>query len=242
MSGAARAPFSRWLVVVGLLSVIGLAAAGASYWSYKSEWLRDPPKLSACARLADRKLSKPEPHSGYEAHGIPNGGTVYLRPSEDGAVRCMNMMSREVAEYLAEAYAIHDELERAQALSAVANRVAEQHASDERLTFSTYLLTAPAMVGEAPPVKALKAELDERYACRYDIGGSCPRRPPTPKLVYAFGVPSAAGLLVVLGVLATAGAGRVRRWHRERRAGKAAGKPETAEKSPERSRKERKKG
>lgn len=242
MSAAERARSPRWLVVVGLLSVLGLAAAGAAYWSYKSEWLRDPPKLSACARLADRKLSKPEPHSGYEAHGIPNGGTVYLRPSEDGAVRCMNMMSREIGEHLAEAYAIHDEVERAQALSAVASRVAEQHAGDERLTFSTYLLTAPAMVGEAPPVKALKAELDERFACRYDIGRTCPRRPPMPKLVYALGGPSAAGLLVVLGVLATAGAGRVRRWYRVRKAKKAAGKSETPENPPERSRKERKKG
>lgn len=225
MTGAARARFPRWLVVVGLISVFGVAAAGASYWSYKDEWLRDPPPVSGCAHVAERRLTKPEPYSGFEAHGIPDGGTVYLRPSEDGGVRCVNMLSQDVGAHLALAYSIHEEIERAEALSALANRVADEHADNERLTFTIYKLTAPAMVGDAPAVQALKAALDERYACRYDIKSPCPRRPPMPKVVYAVGIPSAAGLLVFLGAVSARGFGRVRRWLRDRKQARLASQP-----------------
>jgi hypothetical protein len=217
MPGGARPRFPRWIIALGVASPIALAGAGASYWSYKSEHLREPPRRIACVQLAQRRLGQPEPLSGFEAHGTPSGGTVFLRPTEDSAVRCMHQISSPVAQRLAEAYAILDEEPRAAALSTLAKDVIAKHPEDDALVFTTVMLTAPAMVGEAPPIKAAKKELEELIACRYDTRVACPSRPPIPVLVYVLGVPGALGILVLFGSFVYRVGSWVARWRRARR-------------------------
>lgn len=225
----------RWTLVVGLLSILGLAGAGASYWRYKNEWLRDQPKVNPCLLAAERRLPKVEPISGVEAHATPTGETVYLRPTDDRAASCMRLISRPVSAQLAEAYAIVDEEPRAQALAAVLADVRARHPDDEALIYATYMLTAPAMVGEAPPVKEAKRAIVEDFACRYDNGDACARRPGMPVVVYALGVPGALGLATLLGALGRVGFIRIRGWYvarRERkRAAAAAASPSSVKKA-----------
>lgn len=217
MSGGARPRLPRWAIALGVASPLALVGAGALYLDYRSEHLREPPRRTACVQLAQRRLGQPEQLSGFEAHGTPSGGTVFLRPTEDSAVRCMNQISSPVAKRLAEAYAILEEEPRAAALSAIAKDVIANHPEDDRLVFTTVMLTAPAMVGDAPVIKAAKKDLEELIACRYDTRTACPSRPPVPFLVYVLGVPGALGILVLLGALVSRVAAWVARWRRARR-------------------------
>jgi hypothetical protein len=225
MTAPTRSP-PRWWLKLLIGSLLGLALAAATFEPYRRTWLRTAPRLSACARAAQRALFKPQLVSGVEPHETTTGATVYLTQPDDRAVRCASGASRALAGELAAAFAEVEPDRRAEALVDVvrrrgpsaeqdlAARMAHLFASAALSPISQELASDPQRLAR---VRALDAENEALHACRFWRGGECAARPRPPLVALGLGVPSALGLVAALGLGAHAlGRKLASAWRRRR--------------------------
>jgi hypothetical protein len=209
-------------VVIVVASIMGAATTFYFYKRYADVWLRSPPRMPACVLLARRLLSHDENVSGSIPHMAPDGNMVYLRPAEDRAVRCMGRVSTSTASVLAVAFAEVEPDKRARALAAVLRDHVSTQSSADAEALAAYLITTAALrsLPKNKEVDDLRAELDERNACRFAMRSQCPSRPPIPILVWILGAPSSVGLVLSVGWGAKSVGSRVRAWWQKRRLAK----------------------
>ncbi len=190
------------LLALLVISALGFGAALVSYLRYADVWMRPPPRLPQCVLSARRILMHEEPVTGSIPHLTPEGNTVYLRPAEDRAVRCLARSSSTVASAFAAAFAEVLPVPRAQALSAALRDRVPRDPSADRDALSAWMLASAAMraIPETPETTAARKEMDELNACRFAMRSKCPTRPPIPLVVWIAGVPSSLGLLFGAGL------------------------------------------
>ncbi|MRG96930.1 hypothetical protein [Polyangium spumosum] len=200
---AARGRGARLRVAALLvISALGLGVALVSYFRYAAVWLRQPPRLDACAHVARRSLLQEEPVTGTIPHMTLEGSIVYLRPSEDRAVGCLGRMSSSLASAFAAAFAELEPAARARALATAMKDHVPQDPSADREAISAWVIASAAMraLPETPETTAARDEINQRNACRFRLRSTCPTRPPIPIVVWAAGVPSSLGLLFGAGL------------------------------------------
>jgi hypothetical protein len=229
--GAPKTVFERHarliMAAIGLASVIGAATTFYVYKQYADVWLRRPPRMPACVRMARGLLATDAPVTGSIPHPAPDGTMVYLRPAEDRAVRCLNRISSKTASAFAVALAEVDPDKRAQAFAAVARQFPADPSGDAE-ALATYLMSSAAFraLPKTPEIEAIHNELDQSNACRFSMRTPCPSRPPIPMTVWITGAPSTIGLAAVLGWSGKAIIARLRAWRDKRRAAKKSAKKE----------------
>jgi hypothetical protein len=198
----------RWLWWTLLASLVGSAGGGALFKGYADRWLRPPPQVSRCALYAARTLKDLEQITGVEPHETPDGGTVWLRPGEDRAVRCVHGSSRtsEQGKKLALAFAELDDEARVRGLVQLVRELPEDPTED-RVAYTVYLAVRGAFdaIPASTPGRAEgRAEIERQMDCRFWRDEPCPDRPGPPVASLVLGVPSVAALLFSLGALAVA--------------------------------------
>ncbi len=230
--GAPTTAFQRHarpiMAAIGLASVIGAATTFYVYKQYADVWLRRPPRMPTCVLMARRLLVTDDPVTGSIPHMAPDETMVYLRPTEDRAVRCLNRISSKTASVFAAALAEVNPDKRAQALAAVVRQLPADPSADAP-AFATYMMSSAAFraLPKTPEIEAIHNELDQSNACRFSMRTPCPSRPPIPMTVWITGVPSAIGLVSVLGWSGKAIIARLRAWREKRRAAKKSAKKES---------------
>lgn len=209
------------LVVVS--SLVGAAIAGFFFKRHADVWMRHPPRMPQCVLISQRLLSHPENVSGSIPHMGPDGNMVYLRPTEDKAVRCMSRVSSKTGTALAAAFGEVDLEKRARALAAIPREQISADASQDAEALASYLIASAAIraLPKSDEIDNVRKELQQHNACRFDMRSECPIRPPIPKIVWVFGVPSSVGLVVSFGWGVQAGLSRLVAWMKKRRAAKA---------------------
>lgn len=214
----------RWAWWTLLGAVLGVALSGYVLYEHASEWLRSKPRVSRCAVAASRLLKRPEPVTGVEPHATPSGETVWLRPNEDRAIRCLNGVDERQAQKLAAAFALLDDEPRAEALLEVVRELPADPEKD-RVVYTAYLCVSGALAGlpqDLPVVAEGTKEIEGLMDCRFDRGGPCPARPSIPILVWVPGVPAALALVFLLGLFGRASVLGILRWRRRKREERAA--------------------
>lgn len=189
------------MAAVGIASIIGAAMTFYFYKQYADVWLRSPPRMPACVLIARRLLSHEEKVSGSIPHMAPDGNIVYLRRSEDHAVRCINRLSTKTASVFAAALAEVDPDKRAKALAAVLRDHVSTQTSADAEALASYLIASSAIraLPKSPEIDDLKRELEERNACRFAMRTPCPSRPPMPLRVWILGAPTSVGIVAFAG-------------------------------------------
>jgi hypothetical protein len=211
--GARPRPTPQVLAAIafGTLALGGIA--GKTFWSYYRAHLRQPPPLSSCVMLARHQVRKQELISGTEPHDNAQGETVYLTEGQDRAVRCAAMVDHDLSKRLAGALAEDEPARRAHALLEAVRVIPDGPAAD-REAATGYEIASGAVDGlphDLEEIRTISTDLDMLYACRFSTRKRCPTRPPIPMVVWVAGVPSAIGLLGVLGVLVPRGVAAMRR-------------------------------
>jgi len=215
-------PRFAWWMLLG--ASLGVAISATVLYQHASEWMRGRPRVTRCISVGSRILKRPEPVAGVEPHATPTGETVWLRPNEDRAVRCLSGTSAEQAPKLAAALALLDDEPRARALGALVRELPTE-AEYDRIAFSVYLCASGALAGlpqDLPVVVEQQKAIDGIMDCRFDRAGVCAARPSIPIVVWVPGVPAAVALLVVLGVFGRAGVLAIVRRRRRKREERAA--------------------
>jgi len=229
----ARGRRARLVVItIVVISALGFAAALVSYMRYAAVWRRSPPPLDRCVPTARRALMQEELVMGSIPYLTPEGNTVYLRPNEDRAVRCLGRVSGSVASAFAGAFAELEPVTRSRALvTAMKDHVPRDPAAD-REALSAWMIAAAAIraLPETPETTAARQEVDQMNACRFVMRTPCPTRPPIPIVVWAAGVPSSLGLLFGAGAGVRALVGLVREWRRRKAKQAKATKAEATQK------------
>jgi len=209
------------LIVVS--SFIGAAVAGLQFKRYADVWLRHPPRMPQCVLISQRLLSHPENVSGSIPHMAPDGNMVYLRPTEDRAIRCLSRLSTSTAGHFAAAFGEAEPEKRARALAAILRDHVSTEVSADSEALAAYLIASAAIraLPKSDEIDNLRKELQDRNACRFDMRSQCPIRPPIPKIVWFLGIPSSMGVVVTFGWGIKAGLSRLVTWLKKRRASKA---------------------
>jgi hypothetical protein len=207
------------IYVLALLSPLGLGAAGFIYWRYAAVWGRRPPRPPSCVLATRIGLRKNAEVSGTEPHDTVDGETVYLRPNEDRVVRCVSSFSKDLARHFTSAFSEVEPERRALMLFKAVRDGVPRDPSYDREAVAGFLLASAAMkaLPPLPEIKAADEELGLLNACRFQMRTPCPSRPPIPFTVWLAGGPSAAGLLVLLGVGVKSASVRIRGFIRRRR-------------------------
>lgn len=208
------------LIIVS--SFVGAAVAGFSLKRYADVWMRHPPRMPQCVLISQRLLAHPESVSGSIPHMTADGNMVYLRPTEDRVVRCIGRVSSKTAPLFVAAFGEVDSEKRAQALAAILRDHVSTDPSADSEALASYLIASSAIraLPKSDENDKLRKELQERNACRFDMRSECPIRPPIPKIVWAFGIPSSVGLVISLGWGIKAGFSRLVVWMKKRREAK----------------------
>lgn len=209
------------LVVVS--SLVGAAIAGFFFKRYADVWMRHPPRMPQCVLLSQRLLSHPESVSGSIPHIGPDGNMIYLRPTEDRAVRCVSRVSTKTASALAAAFGEAEPEKRARALAAIPREQISADPAQDPEALASYLIASAAIraLPKSDEIDNIRKELQQHNACRFDMRSVCPSRPPIPTTVWVFGIPSSVGLVVSFGWGIQAGLTRLVAWMKKRRAAKA---------------------
>lgn len=215
---------SRLLLLVLVASLAGLGAAYVPYRSYAAVWRRDVPKVPRCLIGARILLRKPALTSGDEPNFTSTGEMVYLTSVETKAVHCVGMVSKQLSGDLAQVLSEVDPERRGAELLRLARAIPPDAPHDEEATAAFYIGSgALAGLPPSPTLRAASDELDSLHACRFLTREPCAKRPPIPLLVWVLAVPSALGVLFVLGSLLLTGVSRLRDVLRARRARRAQG-------------------
>lgn len=216
------------LLLVLLASLGGLGGAYVPYRSYAAIWRRPIAKMPRCVLAARIVLRKPSVVSGSEPATTRSGETVYLTRPELLAVRCVKPISEPLSGRFAEAFSQTEPELRGLELLKILRDVPSDASHDPEAS-AAYFIGTGALAGlpDLPEVKAASDEMDAIHACRFVSKIPCPSRPPIPVVVWILGVPSALGVLFVLGSFIRAGALAVRDRLRARRERKklSAGAP-----------------
>jgi len=234
----ARPRLKRGLVMIALLALsTGLfTLALVSYLRYADVWLRKPPRMPSCVRMARLLLMRDEPVTGSIPHMTRDGSTVYLRKADDRAVSCVSRVSTDAGKDLAAAFALEDPVAKARALASVVKGMPADPSAD-REALASYLIAAAAIraLPKQAETDAAREEIEQLNACRFAMRSPCLTRPPVPMIVWITGVPSslalAVGLAFGLGAGSKAFGSRVAAWWRKRKADKLAKKPQKKRKS-----------
>jgi hypothetical protein len=216
-------PKKRLLALVLILSIAGLVGAYLPYQSYAAVWRRPIARVPRCVLAARMVLRKPSVVSGSEPSINAAQETVYLTPQEARTVRCIQRVSEPLAGRFAGAFTEIEPERRAIELLKVLRDVPKDQARDREAS-TAYFIASGALraLPELPETKAATEELEELHNCRFVTKSPCAARPPIPMIVWIAGVPSALGVLAVLGMGARAGVLRLVDFFRERRARKKA--------------------
>lgn len=223
-SQPARRVAVRTILLVAA-ATIALGAIGAvTYLRHAEVWLRPVPAVPRCTFASRGELKTRLFVTGTERHTTLEGETVYLNGPEDRATCCALGISSELGAAFTTAFAeIEPETRAIELLRALREHVPRE-AERDRDAAVAYILTSSALkaLPKSPEVDAAAEEVELLHACRFDLPMACPSRPPIPKLVWLTSIPSAAGLLFLLGLGARRGAALVAGRVRARRARKKA--------------------
>lgn len=208
-----------------VVAAIAATFALVSYLRYAAVWLRKPPQLSACAITSRQGLLREEPVTGSIPRVTEKGDTVYLRKSEERAVRCMERMKEpETAKKLASAFAEVEPVARARGLVTLLRDEVPKDPAADRAALATYLFAAAAMraLPKQDETTAARDELDQLNACRFSMRTECRTRPPIPLVVWIAGIPSSLVFIVGAGWGLSALGSRLRAWRRKAKGAKEA--------------------
>jgi hypothetical protein len=220
------------MVVVIVASLLGTAIAGFFFKRHADVWMRQPPRMPQCVLISQRMLAHQENVSGSIPHVAPDGTMVYLRPTEDRAVRCVGRLSSSTASHFAAAFGEIDPEKRARALAAILRDHVSTQTSADSEALAAYLIASAGIraLPKSDETDKLRKELQDRNACRFEMRSQCPQRPPIPYVVWIVGIPSLTGLVVSLGWGLGGLVGRIKKWREKRRQekAKAAEAPESS--------------
>jgi hypothetical protein len=208
------------LVIVA--SFLGTAVAGLQFKRYADVWMRHPPRMPQCVLISQRLLSHPESVSGSIPHLAPDGNMVYLRPTEDKAIRCLSRLSTSTAGHFAAAFGETEPEKRARALAAILRDHVSTETSKDAEALASYLIASAAIraLPKSDEIDNLRKELQERNACRFDMRSQCPIRPPIPRIVWFLGIPASLGVVATVGWGLKEGLSRLIGWMKKRREAK----------------------
>ncbi len=199
-----RGIFRRWMAYA-LLGSLAAAAIGALLWlRYHERYEREPPTLSVCFKLHERRLKRPQIVAASEPLTLPDGQTVYLTNVQHQMVGCVARIPGRYDVEVARVFGIEDPDERATAMADLVVGIPPGPEHDYaalamwRVANGTF-----GQVPESPARKAASQRVDDATGCRFHhprLPG-CPTRPPFPVLVYVLLGAGGAGVLTILGAL-----------------------------------------
>jgi hypothetical protein len=213
---------ARWLVPLGVLTVIFSFVTALAYRSYAEEHLRKA-KAPGCAIDARVYLRQQALVSGTEPHDLPSGETVYLTEPEDHAVRCAKGISLELGARVTAAFTEQQpELRALELLKVLRDHVPSDKAHDRHAATAYYIVRAAMQtIPDLPEKKAALDELELLHACRFDTKMKCPTRPGLSPWVWVSGAVAAMGLLTLGKIGGSSLITRIRAALRRRAARKA---------------------